>query len=310
MKKTIISTNKIAEICGVSQGTVDRALNNRGGINPDTKARILKVAKEYGYRPNIHASAIAGGKSMLIGVVVFDLTNQYFTDLITELESNFSKKGYSIVTMFTNKDTKREIECIKTLYSMLVDAIVLCPINKGEDFEGFLHSLEIPIVTVGNRLNEFNYVGVDNRKAMYDATSYVVKSGYTNLVFVMPKENLDENFTAPSDRLSGFLSCAKENGAKAVVTDISGAMSIAPDTKTAFICTSDIYAIKLKGLANQNNCKIIGFDNIDLIDTLNLNIDSVFCDAKLTAKTVSNLIIAEKTDITVIPHKIIKRGSI
>ena len=51
MKSTRISTTKIAEICGVSQGTVDRALNNRAGINKNTKEKILSVAKEYGYRP-------------------------------------------------------------------------------------------------------------------------------------------------------------------------------------------------------------------------------------------------------------------
>lgn len=82
MRKTRISTTKIAEICGVSQGTVDRALNGRKGIRPETREKILNVAKEYDYRPNIHARSIAGGKSQLIGVVVFNLNNQYFSDFL------------------------------------------------------------------------------------------------------------------------------------------------------------------------------------------------------------------------------------
>ena len=61
MKKNSISTTQLAQICGVSQGTVDRALNNRKGINPKTKEKILAVANEYGYRPNIHARSMAGG---------------------------------------------------------------------------------------------------------------------------------------------------------------------------------------------------------------------------------------------------------
>ena len=93
MKRNIISTARIAEICGVSQGTVDRALNDRKGINPKTKEKILSVAKEYGYRPNIHASCIAGGRSMLIGVVVFDLKNQYFS--LSFFEKNAEKTGNS-----------------------------------------------------------------------------------------------------------------------------------------------------------------------------------------------------------------------
>lgn len=125
--KNNISTTKLAKLCGVSQGTVDRALNNRKGISEKTKERILAVAKQYGYRPNIHARSIAGGRSMLIGIVVFDLNNQYFSDILMRIEEYCAKKDYSAVVMFTDKDPKKEIECIKNLYHMAVDGIVLCP---------------------------------------------------------------------------------------------------------------------------------------------------------------------------------------
>ena len=73
-----ISSTEIAKICGVSQGTVDRALNNRNGISPQTKEKILSVAKEFGYRPNIHTRCMAGGKSHLIGVVILTLITGLF----------------------------------------------------------------------------------------------------------------------------------------------------------------------------------------------------------------------------------------
>ncbi|MBR2461451.1 MAG: LacI family DNA-binding transcriptional regulator [Clostridia bacterium] len=75
-----ITTTQIARICGVSQGTVDRALHNRGGINSETRARVLEVAKEYDYRPNIQMGESAN--SMLIGVVLFDLYNEFFPSLL------------------------------------------------------------------------------------------------------------------------------------------------------------------------------------------------------------------------------------
>ena len=141
MNKTRISTTKIAEICGVSQGTVDRALNGRKGIHPETKEKILNVAKEYGYRPNIHARSIAGGKSQLIGVVVFNLNNQYFSDFLTSVEKYCSAKNYSTIVMFTNKDSAKEINCINNLYHMAVDGIILCPVNDGEEYENYLPGL-------------------------------------------------------------------------------------------------------------------------------------------------------------------------
>jgi len=169
MKKERISTTQLAKICGVSQGTVDRALNDRKGINADTKARILQTAKEYGYRPNIHARSISGGKSMLIGIVLFDLDNQYFSDIITQFEAACANIGYSVVAMFTHKDKEKERSCIENLYHMCVDGIILCPINKGIIFENFLTSLNIPVVTIGNRLERIPYVGIDNYAAMCDA---------------------------------------------------------------------------------------------------------------------------------------------
>ena len=310
MRKTNISTNKIAEICGVSQGTVDRALNNRKGINPETKSRILRVAKEYGYRPNIHASAIAGGKSMLIGVVVFDLNNQYFTDFITLLESKCSPLGYSIVTMFTYKDPKHELECISELYSMSVDGIVFSPINKGKEFESFLHSLKIPIATIGNRLDTIPYFGIDNKSAMYEATKYVLQCGYSKLLYVMPKQDEAHNFSAPSDRLAGFLKAVHEVNVPFSVTDIKNIECKTLKDDTAIICSSDIYAIKLRSLVNNCNAGIIGFDNIDLIDILNLGIDSVSYNTEMTASAVVDYIINNNTDIPEINYKIIKRGSI
>ena len=73
-----ITTTQLARICGVSQGTVDRALHNRGEINAETKQKILTVAKEYGYVPSLQISGATKDRSMLIGVVLFDLYNEYF----------------------------------------------------------------------------------------------------------------------------------------------------------------------------------------------------------------------------------------
>ena len=204
MRNRSISTTQLAKICGVSQGTVDRALNNRKGINPETKERILRVAKEYGYRPNQHARCMNSGKSMLIGIVIFDFDNEYFSDLVTEIERRCSEMGYYAIVMLTHKDKEKERQCLENLYYMAVDGIVLCPVNEGEEYEEFLHSLSCPIVTVGNKLKTLPYAGIDNKRAMYDATKYVMEKGYEYLVYVMPSLLENENSYSQSERLAGF----------------------------------------------------------------------------------------------------------
>jgi LacI family transcriptional regulator len=310
LRKHSISTNKIAEICGVSQGTVDRALNNRSGINPKTKEKILRVAKEYGYHPNIHARAIAGGKTMLIGVIVFDLNNRYFTEFITCFEKLCSSSGYSIITMFTDKDPKREVECIKTLYDMAVDGIVICPINKGESYENFLLSLDTPIITVGNRLLTIKHSGLNDQKAMSDATSYVIKRGYEELIYVMPTLDSNINSSAQQERLLGFKKAVDKSSVKYSVTDIQGAIEHGDfEKKTAYICSTDVYALRIAGHAKSIGAGLIGFDNIDLIDLPGLGFDSVAADTRSIALGALEYITKGKCPDTT-EHFIKERGSV
>ena len=78
MKKNTISTGQLAKICGVSQGTVDRALHNRAGIKPETREKILRVAHQFGYRPNAYCEFDGKKHTGLVGILVFDYTMPIF----------------------------------------------------------------------------------------------------------------------------------------------------------------------------------------------------------------------------------------
>ena len=310
MKNTRISTTKIAEICGVSQGTVDRALNNRKGISPKTKEKILKIAKEYGYRPNIHASSIAGGKSQIIGVVVFDLNNPYFSDVLMNVEGYCTSLGYSTVVMFTDKDYEKEIRCIENLYHMSVDGIILCPVNSGIEYENYLLSLNIPIVTIGNKLSGIPYIGIDNKLAIKDVVMSLQEKGYKKLIYIKPNL-VQRNTFAQTERLDSFSTNCEKVKMDFVITDMDHVeKELSINNSCALVCPTDIYASKLLRVTQKYKAGIIGFDNLRLIDELELQLDSISYDIALTAQKAVNYIV-NKTPITdSIPHKIIKRGSV
>ena len=73
MSSRKITVKDLAQLCGVSIGTIDRAINNRGGINPETKQKILDAAAKYGYVKNQNARTLSSGSSNLIGVIIFNL---------------------------------------------------------------------------------------------------------------------------------------------------------------------------------------------------------------------------------------------
>ena len=310
MRRNGISTTRIAEICGVSQGTVDRALNNRKGISSKTKEKILAVAKEYGYRPNIHARCIAGGKSMLIGVVVFDLNNQYFSDIVTSIQRHSSLKNYATVIMFTDKERRKEIVCINRLYHMSVDGMVICPCGQGEEYENYLLSLGIPIVTIGNRLNRIPYIGIDNTLSMQETVEYVLDRGYQRLIYVKP-DLQEKNASAQIERLDSFYQTCKKRNTEYAVTDILHAEdNIRPQKRNALICPTDLYAMRLMHLAKKYHAGIIGFDNVRLIEELSLPLDSVAYDIDTAAKRIVGYIVEGISVFTPVRHQLVKRGSV
>lgn len=152
MNRNSISTTQLAKICGVSQGTVDRALNNRKGINKLTKEKVLAAAKEYGYRPNVQGRGPLKRRMQSIGVILPDLRDNSLVDFADKLEKAAATKGFSTVIMFSAEQTEKETECLLSLYHMGVDGIVFIPVNSGKDFEKFLWSLDLPIITLKNKL--------------------------------------------------------------------------------------------------------------------------------------------------------------
>ena len=98
----------IASLCGVSEGTVDRALNNRYGISEKTKAKVLEAARSLHYHPNNAARALATGSTMTISIVCFELHNNFFPQLIDSIERQAKENGYFINLILTHMDQAKE----------------------------------------------------------------------------------------------------------------------------------------------------------------------------------------------------------
>src|SRR6185295_5248894 len=105
----------IARELGVSKMTVSRAINNNALISPETRRRVLEVARRMNYQPNQHARALATNRSYLIGVVVPDLMNLYFAEVAREIESVARPAGFQLLICSTDEDATREIGEVEVL---------------------------------------------------------------------------------------------------------------------------------------------------------------------------------------------------
>lgn len=126
-----VSIKEIARMCGVSEGTVDRALNNRSGIKEETKKRILETAEKMNYHPNHLAKSLATGCTKTIGVVCFNIIDSFFSSLIEVIENTAKEQGYFIMLILTKNNKEKELEAINTIYRKKGGRAYIVPCRKG-----------------------------------------------------------------------------------------------------------------------------------------------------------------------------------
>lgn len=287
-----LTIKDIARLCGVSIGTVDRALNGRAGVNPETKTKILRLADEYGYRPDLRARSLVTGKTKTVGVVVFNLRNYFFSQLVTSIDHVLHDRGFSAYPAFTERDGRLERGALSRLASFNADGIILFPVGKGRQYEQYLRSLNIPLVCVGNRLGKaWPFAGIDDAAAELDAVKYAAGLGYTDVIFVAPplSSAAGQNVYEVAQRLEGYtrgVEAFVPGGTPEVISD-ADYLSRAVErvrvarSKPAFLCNSDLYALRLlkafraAGIRVPQDAGLMGFDNIDVLEFIRPSLSTV-----------------------------------
>lgn len=325
-----VTLQDIADICGVSRGTVDRAINNKPRIHPETKQRILKVAKELGYRPDLVARSLAMGKTMSLGIVVFDILNRYFAQLVNSIENEAKKHGYFVNITLQEKDPEMEIRLINELVDRRVDGLILCPVSKGKDFVNFLKKLPVPKIIIGNMISpDLPFIGINEYQASIDATEMIISKGYKYIAFVCPPlaDRNKENSYSHDERLRGFLDTVRQKDIKYTIIahwkycEAIDELLSARKEKIALFCSGDIYALEImkhlknKGIKIGEDIGIMGFDGIDTLQYISPKLNSIYNPVEdIGKKAVENIInLIEGKDIdnhTLMDYHIIEGNSL
>ena len=294
-----VTTKDIARICNVSRTTVSRAFNNTGRINEDTKQYILKTAKELGYRPDILATSLKNGRTRSIGVVVFDVKNQYFAQMLNAIEVKARRHDYFVNITLHQKNKDLEHELLQKLVDYRVEGIILSAVSKGREFEEYLKSLNKPVVLLGNRVSsDFPFVGIDEKKASIEAVRMISSRGYDWIVFVCPplSDADKENVYTHEKRREGFLSAVNETGIQNEIIGtwdyVQKVADILTDqsNKTAFFCSGDVYALDImkelrsKELRAGLDYGIMGFDNIQFLGYMRPHLSTIDNSVELVAE--------------------------
>lgn len=210
-----ISLKDIAEAAGVSTALVSFVLNGKEKeyrVGEETAQRILKIAGEMNYQPNLAAKSLRSGKTKTIGLVVSDISNPFFSQLARVLEDEAAKKGYTVLFGSSDEDTDKMHAVVNNLNNKGVDGLIIVPCENSEKFVAALAKNNIPIVLFDRYFPEINvsYVALNNFSAANTATKHLLKCGYNSPCMVA----YDINLIHMKERIRGYKKAMEDAGKK------------------------------------------------------------------------------------------------
>lgn len=175
---------EIAKKAGVSQATVSRVINGNISVSSELREKVMFWVRKMDYQPNATARSLVNNKTNLIGVLVPDISNPYFSEVVQAIEEEAEKNGYNIILCNSTGNIAKEKKHIKTLQSRQVDGILMVPTDQREPHIKKLKSSSKPIVVVTQILADVDSVAVDHVRGGFLAARHLIDLGHTSFGFI------------------------------------------------------------------------------------------------------------------------------
>lgn len=290
MRFEALTIKDIAKALGLSTSTVSRALRDSYEISPETKKLVLEYAEKNNYHPNPIALSLKERRSRSIGVIVCEIANSYFSQVINGIESIAYNNGYNVTIAQSRESFDREILNLQYLTSRSIDGLIISVSTETKDFSYLkeLHGKGMPIVFFDRIVNEIDThkVIADNYKGAYEATTHLVNSGYKRIAAISNPAAL----SITVERMAGYKAALTDHGIAIdeslikycqhggmIFSEVEEVMSELleleqkPDAIFATadkLTTNSLRILKAKGLSVPADMGLLGFSNTDLTELL------------------------------------------
>jgi len=278
-----IDIRAVAARAGVSIATVSRAINHVPTVDPVLAERVWQVVGELNYFPNTQARALVSGRSRLLGLIVSEITNPFFPELIQEFEQVAVERGYEILIASTNYERTKMEGCIRRMLERKVDGVAVMTFGIEDVlFERFATE-NIPVIFIDaappRPLSSF--IVVDYRAGIYEAVQHLAVLGHRKIGFITGPLRL----RSAAARETAFVESMRSIGLTANPDwlmegdhtleggrDAMQKMLTLSDRPTAVICSNDMTAIGVQHALFEADMKVpddlslIGFDDIHLAE--------------------------------------------
>lgn len=280
----------IAKHANVSITTVSRVFNMHKSVSKKTRKKVEKAIDELNYIPNAIAKSLVHKSSKTIGLIISDLTNPFFTDVIDGIESILNPNGYTTFLCDTRYSRGREERYITQMLEKRVDGMIIFNVYASDlELVNRVKSI-IPIVSVKSIFSQTDGVNASDEDGAFEAVDYLIKCGHRNIAFIV----IDYNTSTISGRLKGYLKAHKKNDIginndyifKAQYSTNAGyhlanqVLNKNPEVTAIFayndvMAASAYLAIKSRGLKIPDDISIVGYDGLELASLLNPKLTTV-----------------------------------
>lgn len=311
-----MNIGKIAKRAKVSTATVSRTINGSDKVAPETAERVWKVVRSLGYQPNSYARALVSGKSGMLGLIISDIVNPFFPELVRGFEEIALENGYEVIVANTGYDPKRMARSVRRMLERKAEGVAVITSEMGEDLLAQIAERHIPIVfldtaRVGARVSK---IKVDYSQGINEAVDHIAKLGHKRIAFISGPVELRSAET----RRNAFLKCLHHCG---VLPDknyiqtgnhrIEGGeaamqrLLALPHRPTAVLTSNDLTAMGvLRAIHNAKlrvpeDISVVGFDDIEFSEFTQPALTTVrLCRKEVAKKAFSALaaLISGKSD--------------
>ncbi len=270
------SLREVAQRAGVSTAAASRALRNNPGVAAETKARVLRAAREIGYEPNLAARSLRTRRAHSIGLVIPDIMNPFFSEVARGVGDVASQRGYSLLLGNSDGEVAKEEEFVNLLLRRKMDGLVFFAATNVSQHIDRARVKGIPMVLIDRKVAGFDLVRTDNDKGGLLATRHLIELGHIRIALISGRLDLGTR----RDRYNGYREAliqasivpdpvlVREGSVKSDHGyEATQALLALPSPPTAVFATTDtiavgvLLALEERGLRVPDDIAVVGYDN-------------------------------------------------
>ncbi len=329
-----VKIKDVAKEANVSVATVSRVLNDVPLVNEETKKRVLDAIEKTGYKPNAIARSLKIRKTNTFGIMIPDITDSYYTQVVRGVEDICSMYDYNIILCNTDFDSKKEEMYLDVLIEKQCDGILYMGKGISEELKNKMLESKVPLVIGATHDYEYTLpsVMIDNEKAAYEITKLLISLGHRKLALF---SDSDTKSLIAREREEGFKKALKEEGLefpkewyRIDTNNVSGGYKMMEDLlekknlPTAVVVTSNddvalgaIRKASEEGIKVPEDMSISGFNNFYISEWVKPSITTIAqpmydigaVSARMLIKMLNNEKLNDKNII--VPYELIQRES-